>query len=68
MVNNERLTINISEFAKLAGVSKNQAYSLAKQDRLGVKVIYLGKRMVLSRRAVLALLQGEDAQKGTENG
>lgn len=64
MVSNERLTINISEFAKLAGVSKNQAYSLAKQDRLGVKVIYLGKRMVLSRRAVLALLQGEDTQTG----
>ena len=68
MVSNERLTINISEFAKLAGVSKNQAYSLAKQDRLGVKVIYLGKRMVLSRRAVLALLQGEDAQRGTGSG
>lgn len=64
MQDSERLTINIPEFAKLAGVSKNQAYSLAKQDRLGVPVIKLGKRMVLSRRAVLALLQGKDTPKG----
>lgn len=59
MVNSERLTINISEFAELSGISKNLAYSLAKQDRLGVKIIYLGRRMVLSRKAVLALLEGD---------
>jgi len=59
MQDNERLTMTIPEFADLSGISKNLAYSLAKQDRLGVKVIYLGKRMVLSRRAVLALLQGD---------
>jgi len=55
MENNERLTMTIPEFADAAGISKN---SLAKQDRLGVKVIYLGKRMVLSRKAVCALLEG----------
>ncbi len=58
MENNERLTMTIPEFADAAGISKNLAYSLAKQDRLGVKVIYLGKRMVLSRKAVCALLEG----------
>ena len=58
MENSERLTMTIPEFAKATGISKNLAYSLAKQDRLGVKVIYLGKRMVLSRRAVLTLLSG----------
>lgn len=51
--------MTIVEFADAAGISKNLAYSLAKQDRLGVKVIHLGKRMVLSRRAVERLFQGD---------
>ena len=55
----ERLTINPPEFAKLAGISKNQAYMLAANDSLGVPVIHLGKRIVLSRRAVMRLLEGE---------
>jgi len=55
----ERLTINLPEFAKLAGISKNQAYMLAANDSLGVPVIHLGKRIVLSRRAVMRLLEGE---------
>jgi len=55
----ERLTMSIPEFAQASGISKNLAYSLAKQDRLGVKVIRLGKRSVLSRRAVEMLLQGD---------
>jgi hypothetical protein len=58
METSERLTMTIREFSKAAGCSTNLAYRLAKQDRLGVKVIYLGKRMVLSRRAVLAWLEG----------
>ena len=60
----ERLTMTIPEFAELSGISKNLAYSLAKQDRLGVKVIYLGKRMVLSRKAVEALLSGNGEKEG----
>jgi len=68
MQDDGRLTINIPEFAKWAGISKNQAYSLAREDRLGVKVIHLGKRLVLSRKSVLAWLQGEDTQGGNENG
>jgi hypothetical protein len=56
MPDSERLTMSIPEFAKAAGISKNLAYSLAKQDRLGVNVIKLGKRMVLSRKSVFSLL------------
>jgi len=59
MANDERLTVTIPEFAELAGISKNQAYILAANDALGVKVIRLGKRYVLPRRAVLRLLEGE---------
>lgn len=59
MNDQERLTVSIPEFADLAGISKNQAYLLAQRDALGVKVIRLGKRYVLPRRAVLRLLEGE---------
>lgn len=56
----EKLTMSIPEFAQATGISKDLAYSLAREDRLPVPVIKLGgKRMVLSRRAVLALLQGD---------
>lgn len=59
MQNSERLTMTIPEFAEVSGISKNLAYSLARQDSLPVPVIKLGKRMVLSRRIVEKLLQGE---------
>lgn len=60
MPDNERLTMTIPEFAKATGCSKNLAFRLARQNKLPVEVIYIGeKRMCLSRRAVLALLEGE---------
>lgn len=55
----ERLTMTIPEFATATGISKNLAYSLAREGRLPVPIIKLGKRMVLSRRAVERLLQGD---------
>lgn len=55
----ERLTMTIPEFAELSGISKNLAYSLAREDRLPIPVIKLGKRMVLGRKTVLALLEGD---------
>lgn len=64
MQDDRKLTINIPEFCELTGISKNLGYALAREDRLPVPVIHLGKRMVLSRRAVLALLQGDDGQRG----
>ncbi|MFP3897912.1 MAG: hypothetical protein ACLFVD_01150 [Dehalococcoidia bacterium] len=68
MADNERLTVTIPEFSQLAGISKNQAYMLAATDSLGVPVIRLGKRMVLSRRAVMRLLEGESNQGGNGTG
>ena len=68
MVNNERLTMTIPEFAFATGCSKNLAYLLARKDKLPVPVIHLGeKRMCVSKRAVEALLSGE-AQKREGNG
>ena len=58
MNNNERLTMTIPEFAQATGISRNLAYTLARQNSLPIPVIKLGpKRMVVSRNAVTALLQ-----------
>lgn len=63
----EKLTVTIAEFSKLSGISKNHAYSLAARDSLGVPVIRLGKRLLLSRQAVLRLLDAEN-NGGNGNG
>lgn len=65
MVKEERLTMTISEFAKAYGISRHLAYSLARQDRLPVPVIFIGsRRMVVSRAAGMELLtQRKTAEK-----
>ena len=49
MENNERLTMTIPEVAKALGISKNLAYELARRDELPVKVLRLGKRILVPR-------------------
>ena len=71
---NGRLTMNLAEFAAATGCSRNLTYLLARQDRLPVPVIFMGqKRMVVSRRAVEALLavdkpKGSSLRGGPESG
>lgn len=57
-VSGESLTMTISEFARAFSISRGLAYDLARRDALPVKVIKLGRRMVLSRKAVEGLLSG----------
>ena len=57
MQDNERLTLTIAEAAKLIGISRNSAYSLARQHKLGVKVLYFGRRMLVSKSGLMALLE-----------
>ena len=64
-MNNEKLTMTIPEVAYALGISRNLAYELAKRDELPVPVIKLGRRMVLSRKAVELLLSG-NAEVGDE--
>jgi len=60
----ERLTLSIPEAAKVFGISRGLAYDLARRDALPVPVIKLGeKRMVVSRKAVLTLLEGNGKPK-----
>ena len=52
----ERQTLNIEAVAKRLGINRSTAYELARRDQLPVPVIRLGRRMVVSRRALDALL------------
>lgn len=53
----ESLVMSIPEFARVCSISRGLAYDLARRDALPIKVIRLGRRMVLSRKAVEALLE-----------
>jgi len=55
--------MSIPEFARACSISRALAYDLARRNELPVPVIRLGRRMVLSRKAVEALLEA-----GTELG
>jgi predicted DNA-binding transcriptional regulator AlpA len=61
MERNEPLTMTIPEFAQVTGISRNLAYTLARENSLPISVIKLGqKRMVVSRKAVMELLQDKE--------
>lgn len=59
----DSLTMTIPEFAKAVGISRGLAYELAQRDALPVPVIKMGRRMVLSRKAVEALLSGNEDKR-----
>lgn len=49
-------TLSIEEAGAILGISRPTSYKLAKRDEFPVPIIRLGKRMVVSRDAVEALL------------
>jgi predicted DNA-binding transcriptional regulator AlpA len=59
-----RETLNIETAGKMLGVSRAVAYELARRDQLPVPVIRLGRRMVVSKRALEEVL---DARKDDED-
>ena len=59
---NDSLTMTIPSVARALGISRGLAYELARRNELPVNVIRLGeKRMVVSRKAVEALLENNGA-------
>jgi predicted DNA-binding transcriptional regulator AlpA len=67
MQNSERLTMTIPEFAAACSISRGLAYDLARRDALPIKVIKLGRRMMLSRKAVETLLEASKKPAGGQN-
>ena len=65
MENSKGLTMTIPEFARVCSISRGLAYDLARRDALPVPVIRLGRRMLLSRQRVMALLEA-GKQLGSE--
>lgn len=66
--NDEPLVMDLSQLAVALHCSRNLIYSLARQGKLPVKVIHVGaRRMVVSRRAVQRLLEGNNTQEETES-
>lgn len=59
-----RMTMGVEEFAQVVGISKNSAYAAAKDDRLPVPVIRIGRRMLISRAAVQELLAARSGGQG----
>ena len=52
---------SVAEVADRLAISRTLAYKLAREDRLPVPVIRLGRRVVVSRRALDRLLTSDDA-------
>jgi excisionase family DNA binding protein len=60
----QKLTVTIETLAAELGINRSTAYALARQDRLPVPVIRLGRRMVVSRQALDRLLATDIALSG----
>lgn len=52
----ERQTVNMPDAFRMLGISRPVGYELARRDELPVPVIRLGSRMVVSKRALEAVL------------
>ena len=63
----DSLVMSIPEFARVCSISRGLAYDLARRNELPVPVIRLGRRMVLSRKAVEALLSGNVEVRQDDN-
>jgi excisionase family DNA binding protein len=53
-----RLTLDIDEVAPLLGINRSTAFELIRRGTFPLPVIRLGRRIVVSRKAVEALLGG----------
>lgn len=53
----ERETVSIEAAGRILGIGRTVAYDLARKDALPVPVIRIGRRMVISKRAIDSLLE-----------
>lgn len=64
----QRLTFTIEETAAALGIDRSTCYELAAADRLPVPVLWLGRRMVVGRRALERALAGRVSRRTAEVG
>jgi len=53
----DSLVMSIPEFSRVMGISRGLAYDLARRDELPVPLIKCGRRLIVSRKSVTALLE-----------
>lgn len=54
----DRETLNLEAVGKILGISRATVYEMARKDELPVPVIKIGRRMVVSKRALDRVLDG----------
>lgn len=59
----QRLTYTVSEVAELLGISRSTAYDCIRRGE--IPALVLGRRIVVSRTALKALLDRSEAKSGT---
>ena len=64
----DRATLTIEETAARLGIDRGTAYRLAKDDRLPVPVLRVGKRLLIGRAALDRVLAGESLPSTPERG
>lgn len=58
----DRQTMNLADAAKVLGISRPVAYALAQRGEFPLPIIRLGRRMVISKRALEALLDRTEVE------
>ena len=58
----ERLTLSVAEAARVLGISRNTAYELVRQDQ--IPYIRFGKRILIPRKRLIAMLEGDEENSG----
>lgn len=56
------LVVSVEEAAELLGISRGLAYELVRRGEL--PALRLGRRLVVPRRRLLALIDGDEQQEG----
>ena len=57
----ERLTLTVDESAVLLGVARGTAYEMIQQNRFPVEPLRLGRRILIPKAKLMALLEGENS-------
>ena len=63
---NEKLTLNVEEAAKLLGISRNLGYEMARTGKL--PIIRFGRRLLVSRRSLYRMLDEAGGMEVKSNG
>jgi excisionase family DNA binding protein len=58
---NERQTLTITELARILGISRTTCYQLARRKELPVRVIRVGRRLIVSKAELARFLGGIEA-------